>query len=414
MIELQLDKRIINDAFLCLWDDDTPMQISFGGSSGGKSRAEAQRIVKDMLEGGRNYLCVRKVAKTIKQSIFNEICKVIRQFKVYEFCRINQSDFVITFYNDFQILFAGLDDVEKIKSITPIKGVITDIWIEEATETSQTDLRQLMRRLRGHATVPKRIMLTFNPIMQDHWISTMFFAGWDNSKNYYKDDKIVILKTTYKDNLRFLDQSEIDILENETDKYWYDVYTLGNWGVLGNLIFKNWEVRDLTEDVKHFDNYKNGLDFGFSSDPAAVVRTHYDKTRKIIYIVDEIYMREMTNDILAKELSKIIEDEYIICDSAEPKSIRDLRMMNIRALAARKGKDSVNFGIDWLQRQKIVIDSKCQHAINEFRQYKWKEDKDGNVLKVPIEKNDHLIDALRYAYENDMESRAVTAERSFM
>jgi len=405
------------------------MQILFGGSSSGKSVAAAQRCVMDVANGGRNYLCIRHVKNTIKTSIFNEIVKAISMFSMTAFFNVNKSDFVITCKNEYQILFAGLDDVQKVKSITPEKGVLTDILVEEATEIEIGDLKQLRKRLRGKCHVVKRMLFLFNPIMLEHWIHQMFFKNWDDSKTYYNDGRISIMKTTYKDNLRFLEQDDIDELEDETDKYYYDVYTLGNWGVLGNLIFKNWEVRDLRSEkiivmdgknekevslLDTFDNYKNGQDFGFSSDPAATVRTHYDKMRKTIYITDEIYMREMTNDILGKEVKELIGREYIRCDSAEPKSIMDFRRMDINALHARKGKDSVNFGIDWLQRQKIVIDVRCQNAKNEFQQYKWKEDKDGNVLKVPVDKNNHIIDALRYAYEDEMEDRQLKTMKPFM
>ncbi len=415
---LHFDKKIflktINEVYLPFMQCLIAIQILFGGSGSGKSIAAAQRCVFDIIGGGRNYLCVRNVKATIKNSIFNEIVKAINRYKFTPYFSINHTDLVITCVNGYQILFAGLDDVAKVKSITPAQGVLTDILIEEATEILQDDFRQLQRRLRGLSRVVKRITMVFNPIFLDHWIHRVYFTNWDDSKTCYDDGRLYILKTTYKDNLRFLEQGDIDILEDETDKYYYDVYTLGNWGVLGNLIFKNWEVRDLTEERKIFDNYKNGLDFGFSSDPAALVRSHYDKNHKTIYITDEIYMKEMTNDILGKEVKNLIGNEYVVCDSAEPKSIKDLRNMDIRTLAARKGKDSVDFGIDWLQRQKIVIDVRCQNAKNEFQQYKWKEDKDGMVLKVPVDKNNHIIDALRYAYEDEMEDRQLKTMKSFL
>ena len=415
---LHFDKKrflnTFNTVYIPFMSCVVAVQILFGGSGSGKSIAACQRCIFDVLGGERNYLCIRNVKATIKNSIFNELCKAIARYKLNAYFSINHSDLVITCVNGCQILFAGLDDVAKVKSITPAFGVLTDILIEEATEIMQDDFRQLQRRLRGLSKVIKRITMLFNPIWQEHWIFQVYFKNWDDSKTLFDDGRLYILKTTYKDNLRFLEQGDIDILENETDKYYYDVYTLGNWGVLGNVIFKNWEVRDLTEERKIFDHYKNGLDFGFSSDPAAMVRTHYDKMRKTIYITDEIYMREMTNDILGKEVKELIGNEYVTCDSAEPKSIQDFRRMDIRALAARKGKDSVNFGIDWLQRQKIVIDVHCQNAKNEFAQYKWKEDKDGNVMKVPVEKNNHIIDALRYAYEDEMEERQLKALKPFM
>ena len=425
-VVLHVDKRIFNEAYYPHLHNNARVQIYFGGSSSGKSFFIAgQRAVLDVAEGGHNYLCVRNVKNTVKTSIFNEVCKGITALKLDKHFKINQSDFVITCANGYQILFGGLDDVQKIKSITPAKGVITNIIVEEATETTEDDIKQLQRRLRGRSQVAKTLTMLFNPILQDHWICRVYFTNWDDSSNYYNDSKVSILKTTYLDNLRFLEPDDIALLEDETDPYYRNVYTLGNWGVLGNVIFKNWEVRDLRSEmidigdgtqvplISTFDKYKNGLDFGFSSDPAAVVRMHYDKNHKTIYITDEIYMREMTNDVLGKEVKELIGGEYITCDSAEPKSIRDLQVMGIRALGARKGKDSVNFGIDWLQRQKIVIDTHCQNTKNEFQQYKWKESADGMVLKVPVDKNNHILDAVRYAMQDEMEGRRITAEKAF-
>ncbi|MDD4109835.1 MAG: terminase large subunit, partial [Prolixibacteraceae bacterium] len=188
---------------------------------------------------------------------------------------------------------------------------------------------------------------------------------------------------------------------NETDKYYHEVYTLGNWGVLGAVIFKNWSVKDLTEIKRVASNFKNGLDFGYARDPAAMPHTHYDRTRKTIYVLDELYGTEMTNDILAEEIKKIIGNQYVVCDSEDPKSIAELRQYGVKTLPARKGPGSVNHGIQWLQQQTIIIDVNCQNFKNEISQYKWKEDKDGNVLTVPVDKNDHLLDALRYAYEDE-------------
>jgi phage terminase large subunit len=381
--------------------------------------------VIDICRGGRNYLCIRNVKRYVKVSIFNEIVKVITFLQLQKAFKINWTDLTITCINGYQILFVGLDDVEKVKSITPVLGVITDIWVEEATEISETDITQLEKRLRGisESNVSKRITLSFNPIMKTHHLFVKYFGNWQDGQKILKTDKMLVLKTTYKDN-KFLTLQDVQRLENETDKYYHDVYTLGNWGVLGNLIFKNWEVKDLSKEMvivgdkevcilDTFDNYKNGQDFGFSSDPAATVRTHYDKKNKTIYVIDELYEREMTNDVLAKNLKTMIGNEYIVCDSAEPKSITELRLLGIKALGAKKGKDSIDFGIDWLQRQKIIIHTKCQNFKNEIAQFKWKEDKDGNVMKVPVDKNNHLIDALRYCYEDEMTYRQMTAVKGF-
>lgn len=392
---------IINETYLDFVEDDTRYQIFYGGSSSGKSFFLAQRVVLDIVQGNRNYLIVRQVQNTIKKSVFNEITKAISNMQLTKVFAINRSDLVITCKpNGMQILFSGLDDSEKIKSITPQKGVITDIWVEEATETEYKDIKQLDKRLRGRSEVSKRMILSFNPVLKSHWIYQEYFNNWDETKNLYQDDNMFILKTTYKDN-DFLEADDIKALEDETDKYYYDVYTCGNWGILGAVIFKNWSVEDLSNIRITADKFKNGLDFGFAKDPAALVHTYYDKTRKTIYILDEFYMTELTNDILAKEIFKRIEYQYITCDSAEPKSIKELKNHDISALPAKKGKDSINFGIQWLQQQKIVVDIKCHNMKNELQQYKWKEDRQGNVLPVPVDKNNHLIDALRYAYEDE-------------
>lgn len=151
-----------------------------------------------------------------------------------------------------------------------------------------------------------------------------------------------------------------------------------------------------------FTNTRNGLDFGFSSDPAAMPCTHYDRKHQIIYIFNELYERGLTNDLLADEIKKLINRDYVTCDSAEPKSIQELQDHGVNAIPATKGKDSVIYGIQWLQQQRIVIDAACVNTRNEFQQYHWKEDKDGNAMRQPVDKMNHIIDGLRYAYEQEM------------
>ena len=152
-------------------------------------------------------------------------------------------------------------------------------------------------------------------------------------------------------------------------------------------------------DYSSFDNYYNGLDFGFASDPAAFIRVHYDKKRKIIYIIDEFEELELTNDMLASRIKEVIGTEYITCDSAEPKSIRELQLMGVRAKPAKKGKDSINFGIDWLKRHEIIIHPNCINFKREMELYQFQSDRNGLYINKPVDKDNHLIDALRYAME---------------
>jgi phage terminase large subunit len=416
MTRVVIDPAVFNSAFLKHLNNLARTQIYYGGSGSGKSVFLAQRCIYDLMSGSRNYLICREVGRTIRGSVFTEVVKVISDWGVRGLFSINKSDMLITCRNGYQIIFAGLDDAEKLKSLTPTRGAITDIWVEEATETDRDTVKQLYKRQRGgSADIPKRLVLSFNPIIKSHWIYEDFFAriAWADDQTEYNDGDLSILKTWYVHN-RFLTPDDIRDLENETDPYYRDVYTLGNWGVLGNVIFTNWRVEDLSGMRDQFVNRRLGLDFGFSSDPAAVLVSHYDRPRKTIYIYDEIYERGLTNDVLAELVLEKVGRDYIRCDSAEPKSIAELQMRGVNAIGARKGKDSVNHGIQWLQQQTIIIDKKCINARNEFGQYKWKEDKNGNAIRQPIDHNNHLIDALRYAYEDDMiEAKLEITENPF-
>lgn len=388
----------VNDAYIPYLNAQQYTQIFFGGSSSGKSFFLAQRVVKENLEG-TNWLIARNIAKTLRHSTFNEIIKAIGNYGLLGSYTINKTDMSITCnLNGKQILFAGLEDTEKLKSITPAKGILEAVWIEEATETSYAAYKQLTKRLRGVSNKGKKIILSFNPILKTHWIHREFFGMWDDTKNIYKDDKLLILKTTYKDNL-FLTADDIRNLENETDKYYYEVYTLGNWGVLGNVIFTNWHTEDLSSQIPSFDNIYNGLDFGFSLDPNALVRVHVDMKRKKLYVFDEMYKAGMHDDELAEELHSRLSGQFVTCDSAEPKSIDDLNRRGIRAVPAVKGPDSINYGIRFLQGFEIIVDIRCQNFINEIQEYHWLEDNYGNVLRKPAGGNDHLLDALRYGTE---------------
>lgn len=252
--------------------------------------------------------------------------------------------------------------------------------------------------------------LSFNPILQSHWIYEEYFKGiaWADDQTVYQGDGLSILKTTYLDN-NFLTPFDIADLENETDPYYYNVYTLGNWGVLGHVIFNNWKMVDMSDEQGGYylpeeqrTNRKHGLDFGYSSDPAAVPITHYERAKKRIWVYDEIYETGLTNPQLAEVLKPKIGGDYLKADSAEPKSIAELRSQDLNVDGAKKGKDSVLYGIQWLQQQEILVDVNCVNMRNELQTYKWKEDAGGNSLPVPVDRNNHLIDALRYAYEDDM------------
>lgn len=406
--DFKYDPRIFNKAYQPFIADAYSRQteIFYGGSSSGKSNFVAHRAIINLLQGGHNYLCVRKVSNSLAKSVYNELKKAISDLKVEGLFNCIQG--LITCVNGYQILFSGMDDPEKIKSITPALGVITDIWYEEATEAAINDIKQLRKRLRGIARyygkeVKKRIILTFNPIYKTHWLVDEFFTPnkWTDNQTVFENGKIRILKTTYKDN-SFLTVQDKETLEDEDNEYWYEVYTLGNWGVLGNSILTNWRSEDLTDLIPGFDKIRNGLDFGYSSDPNSFVRLHVDKKNKKLYIFKGWEEKGLTNPKIAKRLKESgVGNEVVFCDSAEPKSIQELIDEGINAKAVKKGKDSILNGIKWLQGYEIIVDSSLQHVINELTIWSWKEDKHGESLPIPEDKNNHAIDSTRYATEID-------------
>jgi len=413
-IEVDVKKNVFNDVYIPYLADDTRTQIFYGGSGSGKSVFLCQRAVIDLMNGGRNYLILRAIAKTIRHSVFKEIEKLIGNWNLSPLFSVNKSEMVITCRNGYQAIFAGLDDVEKLKSITTDKGAITDVWVEEATETRHDDITQLNKRMRGmdvysdDPALPKRLSLSFNPIIKSHWIYEEYFKGvnWQDKQTEYKSDDLTILKTWYIHN-RFLTEQDIYDLESEEDEYFYKVYTLGDWGVLGDVIFTNWEVVDLSDQVDEFDNLRDGQDFGYASDPAAYIKSHYDKKHKVIYVLDELYQTGLDNEALAENIKASVGYRSLLCDSAEPKSIDELKKYGIDARPGLKGPDSIRHGIQWIQKHKIVVDRHCVNFIHELEQYHWKKDKWGESLPIPVDKHNHGIDALRYAYSYDMTERGV-------
>ena len=223
--EINVDADVFNSVYVPHLNNFTRTQIIYGGSSSGKSWFIAERAVIDVARGGRNYLICRQVARTIKTSVFAQVVRIIREWGLLDIFTINKSDYVITCANGYQMIFVGLDDVEKIKSIVPAKGAWTDIWLEEATETDRASVKQLEKRQRGgDESTPKRMTLSFNPILQTHWIYDDYFKGisWTDDQTEYKSDNLSVIKTWYLHN-RFLTPDDIRDLENETERYYHSV-----------------------------------------------------------------------------------------------------------------------------------------------------------------------------------------------
>lgn len=386
-IDLTALPELTNDIYYPLYKDTSRYLVLYGGAGSGKSVFAAQKIlVRILTEQPHRFLVVRKVARTLRFSVFSLFQDLIAQWSLSPLFKINKSDMTITCINGNQIIFAGLDDVEKLKSIAGITG----IWIEEASELEERDFHQLDLRLRGPTKHYKQIILTFNPISALHWLKKEFFD--------YKKANATVLKTTFRDN-KFIDPEYAKVLEELKfkDRTYYNIYALGEWGVLGNLVFTNYVIEDIPLNDESYNAIYYGLDFGYN-DPSALIKIGWKDSE--IYVLDEIYERHLTNTELIKLCESRVDKRFlIIADSAEPDRIQEFKKAGFKILPCTKGKDSVKFGIDWLKRRKIHIHPSCVNTIKEIQTYKYREDKDGNVLDEPVDFNNHAMDALRYATE---------------
>lgn len=391
-IELHLSRKLFNDAYYpFLFAYSNRYDVYYGGSGSGKSHFITQKILIKALKQKRKVLIIRKVARTLKDSVFQLLLDTLKQFQLYERCTINYSTFSITLPNGSQFLFKGIDDEgEKIKSITGI----TDCWIEEATELFQNDFTQLDLRLRTLEPNPQ-IFLSFNPTSKVNWVYKHFFENG-------KPDSCSILKTTYKDN-RFLPESYIATLEalQSTNPAYYRIYALGEFASLDKLIYSNYSVEEF--DIKQVKGTAIvGLDFGYIADATALIAGKVDEANKVIYIADEHYQTGLLNDAIAKLITdKGYSKEIIIADSAEQKSIEEIKRKGIpRIRPASKGQGSVIHGIQFIQQFKLIVHPKCENTITELQNYAWRKDKHSNeYVNEPIDSFNHCLDALRYAVQ---------------
>lgn len=404
--------ELLNEVFWDFFEDKSRIRISFGGGGSGKSvEAFQECIYKIVSEPGHNYLVCRKVASTNKTSTFALFQQLIsnlalnddpdvENIDISRFFKINKTDLSITYKgNGNMVIFKGLDDVEKVKSLTFPSGVLTDIIVEEASEITQKDFDQLNVRLRGKARVPFQITLLLNPISDKHWIKKEFF----DLRSYQKKHKVTILKTTYLDN-EFIDENYKDVLEGykDIDYEFYRVYCLGEWGSFGNIIFNNWTALECPYKEEEFDAIYCGMDFGFDH-PSMIVKIGFKDGA--MYTYDELCVEQKTNKefIQANEEFDILhKGEAARADSAEPARIKEWQQHGYGVIPAIKGKDSVSRGIDFLKSQRWYIDPKrCIRTLQEVEVYHKKTDKDGNVLpgENPVEIFDDAIKSHMYALE---------------
>lgn len=390
MLNINISKKIFNEAYYpMLLDYSNRYEVYYGSAGSGKSVFLSQKLIIKALRQQRRILVVRKVARTIRDSVFQLILNTLSQFHLIELCSVNKTNFTIGLPNGSQFLFYGLDNSEKMKSITDI----TDIWIEEATETTQDDFNQLDLRLRAQKPF-LQIYLSFNPVSRANWVYKYFFESGTPANTK-------ILKTTYKDN-RFLPQDYINALEEmeKTNPTYYKIYALGEFCSLDKLIFNNWEI-GTAEETKDYALLL-GLDFGFVNDATAFVVAYLDEENKRIYIDNELYQTGLLNDQIANAIKYMgFSKSVIIADSAEQKSIEEIRREGIiRIKPASKGKGSILQGIQKLQQYKLIVNPRCTNMITELQNYSWKKDKATNeYINEPNDNFNHLCDSLRYSLQ---------------
>lgn len=367
------------------------IEVYYGGAGSGKSYGATQKIYLKALKYKRKVLVVRKIQRSIKDSIWSLIVSHLVNSGFYEACRINRSDFEIELPNGSIFLFKGLDDREKIKSIDGI----TDIVIEEATELNEDDFTQLNLRLRAKAPY-LQIYLMFNPISKKNWVYDYFFVREQPSN-------VKIIKTTYLDNT-FLDdeyRQELERLKDRNPAY-YRIYCLGEFATLDKLVFPTYTTKIVSDkDIQGLKRWI-GLDFGYINDPSAIVWGYIDQVNKKIYVAGEYVRRGMKNDEIAETMIDLgLHKDKSFGDSAEPKSIDEIKSKGVNIDPTVKGKDSIIHGIQWIQQYELIIDERCFKVIEELDNYTWKKDKKTDeYINEPVDTFNHTIDAIRYGLNN--------------
>ena len=395
---------IVGKGYGTFWNFKGRYRVCKGSRASKKSKTTAlNSIVRIMEYPQANMLCVRKTFRTLKDSCFTELKWAIRRLGVEEWWDVKESPLEMTYKPTGQkILFRGLDDPLKVTSITVEVGVLCWLWIEEAYEIgSEADFDTLDESIRGEMPpgLFKQITLTFNPWNEHHWMKKRFFDA-------PTDPDILAMTTNYLCN-EWLDAADKKVFETmkTNNPRRYRVAGLGDWGIVDGLVYENWEERLFSvEEVRKTPGIRSafGLDFGYTNDPTALFCGLIDTTNKTLWVFDEIYKQGMSNEDIARDITGAgYSKERIRADSAEPKSIDRLRTLGIQHIRkARKGKDSVNNGIDFIQDYKIFIHPRCVNFLTEIGNYTWATDtKTGKKLNIPIDDFNHLMDAMRYALE---------------
>ena len=397
---------VVGGGYNKFWHFKGRYRVCKGSRASKKSTTTALNIIKRMMEyPDANTLVIRKVFRTLKDSCFTQLKWAIHRLGVDAHWEIKESPLEMTYTPTGQkIYFRGLDDPLKVTSITVEHGYLCWMWIEEAYEINkEADFDMLDESIRG-AVPPetglfKQITLTFNPWNEHHWMKKRFFDAPANPD-------ILALTTNYLCN-EWLDEADRRVFETmkKNNPRRYRVAGLGDWGIVDGLIYENW--REEAFDTATISRKAGvvsafGLDFGYTNDPTALFCGLVSRSERKIWVFDELYQRALTNRMIAEKVTALgYAKERIKADCAEPKSIDELREDGLSHVkAARKGKDSVNNGIQYIQDYEIIVHSRCVNFLTEISNYTWDEDRFGNKINVPIDDFNHLMDAMRYGLED--------------
>ena len=396
MMKINLKKSIFNKAYLpYLQDYSKRYEIYYGGAGSGKSKFVSQKLVYKAMQSLRKILVLRKVNRTTKNSTFQILQDTLSEWKLLPYCKVNKTDFSIMLPNGSQFICIGLDDQEKLKSIVGL----TDAWLEEATEFTQNDFNQVDLRIRERVDA-SQIILSFNPVSKPNWCFLQFFKEDPTLDAFRAGCNIV--HTNYLDN-KFLPDEYIKslLLLETTNPVFYKIYALGEFGSLDKLVYNNWQSIEF--DYTQIKGKRClGLDFGYTNDPTALTCSIVDDENKRLYVYQTWGGTGYLNDQIAK---KLIELGYgrstIIADSAEAKSIDEIKLAGVRRiLPATKGPGSILQGIQRVQQYEIIVHPSCTELIEELQNYSWTKDKATNeYINKPVDKFNHYLDALRYSLQ---------------
>ena len=382
----------------------------FSGGRGSLKSSTVSVLVPLLLinNPGTHALVLRKVANTIRDSVYAQYIWAIGELGMAAYWEAKVSPMELIYKPTGQkIMFRGADDPMKIKSIKVPFGYIAVTHFEEKDQfAGRAEIRTILQSTMRGGSVFWNFESYNPPISRDNW------ANKDSLEE--RADRLCHKSTYLQAPPEWLGEQFLAEAEHlkATDERAYQHEYLGIPVGTGGNVFDNLELREITdEEMSHFDHIYQGVDYGWFPDPFAFIRLHYDRSRETIYLMDEIYQNKLTNEASGNIIiQRGYKDAYITCDSAEPKSVADYRAMGLPAKAAVKGPGSVDYGMKWLQRRKIVIDRKrTPNAYNEFVNYEYERNKDGDIISGYPDANNHLIDATRYALERISRQMGVIA-----